>query len=148
MPTIARDVKQIKFDGFQLSADGETIILTIVDPAGNQAFLGLDWHDAPGSLALIQQGAEAAKQVRAKLGKIDTLSETQTTTFFLVSGYEVGEHSNGALKILALHASNGLRFDFALSADMPDPRGTGKTLPQAIGELLIGEDKPRRPRVQ
>ncbi len=142
-----RDVKPVKIDSYKLSEDGEMIVLMIKDKLGNQGWIGLDWHDVPGALALIQKATEAAKEVRLKLGKMDTLIENQTKTFFVVSGYEVGEHSQGALRIMALHTPNGLRFDFSLSADMPDPRGTGDSLPEAIGKLLIGTDPGRPQRV-
>jgi hypothetical protein len=146
--TAIPDVKPVKLESYAPSADGEMIVLMVKDRAGNQGWIGLDWHDVSGALALIQQGSRAAKEVRAKLGKTDTLKENQTKTFFMVAGHEVGEHSQGALKILALHAANGLRFDFAMSADMPDPGGSAMTLPEAIGTHLIGSGPKRRPRVQ
>jgi hypothetical protein len=138
------DVKPVTVEGYHLSVDGEMIVLTVKDRAGNVGRIGLDWHDLPNALGVINKAAMAAKTVRTKLGKSDTIIEKETKKFFIVTGYEVGDQ--GVFKLLALHIANGLRFDFALSRDAPDPGGADVSLPEAVGALLTGRTLRRRSR--
>jgi hypothetical protein len=54
-PPLIHDVKAIKFESYKLSADGQMIVLMVKDRADNQGWIGLDWHDVPGALALIKR---------------------------------------------------------------------------------------------
>lgn len=140
-------VKTVKVDRFEVSLDGEIVILIVKDRIGQEGAIGLNWHDVPAALATLQRGTEKAKSVREFHGKQDTIAEDDTRTFFLVTGYEI---ANGGedLKIMSLHIANGLRFDFAIPRHAPDPRGTPSGLLGAISKLLIDQDPGPPPQLQ
>jgi hypothetical protein len=59
-PTQIHDVKAISFEGHAVSADGELVIFTVRDKAGNSGHIAVDWLALSTTVQLIGRGAEAA----------------------------------------------------------------------------------------
>src|SRR5579871_5134804 len=110
VPKQLHDVKAISFEGYNISTDGEMIVFTVRDRAGNSGHVALDWLALSTTVQLIGRGAEDAAAARKKLGKSDDFKSVAGLVMQAVSTFQVSQHPNG-LKILSLQSPTGFRCD-------------------------------------
>src|SRR5437870_833133 len=84
-PRQLHDVKAISFEGYDVSSDGELVIFTVRDKAGNAGHIAVDWLALSTTVQLIGRGAERAAQARKQLGKSDDFKPVGGLTAQMVS---------------------------------------------------------------
>ncbi len=140
MPKQIADAKAVKFSGYIISNDGETIVFEVTQEDGNVGHIAVSWLHLSMVVQLIERAAEKASEIRRTIGKSDHLDVTAQ----VVSGFQVTKFPDHNLKVLSLLSPTGLRWEFAIPTDTLDQRK--RPLHLAIAEELVLDETEIRQR--
>jgi hypothetical protein len=136
------NVTPITFENSSTSTDGEGMIFTVNDRAGNASHIVIEWAHVGVALQVIQRAAENCAAHRKMLNKSNDFDPRVTRTFHLVRSFQVSDCAEPPLKILSLQNPIGFRFDFAIPTNTQDQRG--RSIHRAIAEELVRDQMAER----
>ncbi len=135
MSEIKTHIIPMTFHRADVSEDGEIVILTGKDKAGNQASIGIDWSAVPEVIDLMRRATSKLMIRREQLGKDSFMDLSKSIKPFIVSGFQGGHVPDKNHRLLSLQTRDGGRFDFAIPLDMTDQRR--RSLVQGIADELL-----------